>query len=372
MSAPWPPIGSAPGGAATADGGSAVEELCRSLRVACRGPAEPVRNLSGGNQQKVVLAKWLLRRPRVLIVDEPTRGVDVGAKAEIHNLLYDQARAGAAVLVISSDLPEVLAVSDRVLVMREGRIVGELGRGRGDGGGRHGAGVDGGARTDHEHRSASSTRPRDRPPREIDLLLVIYLAAILAVDPLSRLVLLARQPAGDPEQPGGRRHPGGRDDGADDRRRVRPVGRLDDVDGRRGVRLADGPPGLAGRRGGRRRSGGSRRWAAWPNGLLVAQARVNALITTLGTLGIFQGVAILIAGPGVANLPAGFTAMGRAEFLRRPDAGLADAGAGVARALPARPHPARAASSTTSAATPGRRGSRASRSSGCRSLALHG
>jgi ABC-type sugar transport system ATPase subunit len=108
---------------------AAVEELCRSLRVACRGPAERVRYLSGGNQQKIVLAKWLLARPGVLIVDEPTRGVDVGAKAEIHNLLYDQARAGAAVLVISSDLPEVLAVSDRVLVMRQGRIVGELGRG---------------------------------------------------------------------------------------------------------------------------------------------------------------------------------------------------------------------------------------------------
>jgi ABC-type sugar transport system ATPase subunit len=107
---------------------AAVEELCRSLRVACRGPAEPVRNLSGGNQQKVGLAKWLLARPRVLIVDEPTRGVDVGAKAEIHDLLYEQARAGAAVLVISSDLPEVLAVSDRVLVMREGQIAGELSR----------------------------------------------------------------------------------------------------------------------------------------------------------------------------------------------------------------------------------------------------
>src|SRR5262249_28789019 len=107
---------------------AAAEELCRTLRVVCRGPGEPVKNLSGGNQQKVVLARWLLARPRVLIVDEPTRGVDVGAKAEIHNLLYDLARSGAAVLVISSDLPEVLAVSDRVLVIREGRIVGELSR----------------------------------------------------------------------------------------------------------------------------------------------------------------------------------------------------------------------------------------------------
>jgi ABC-type sugar transport system ATPase subunit len=107
---------------------TAAEKMCRSLRVVCRGPTEPVQNLSGGNQQKVVLAKWLLAQPRVFIVDEPTRGVDVGAKAEIHNLLYDLARSGTAILVISSDLPEILAVSDRILVMREGRITGELTR----------------------------------------------------------------------------------------------------------------------------------------------------------------------------------------------------------------------------------------------------
>ncbi len=108
---------------------AATEEMCRALRVVCRGPAEPVRNLSGGNQQKLVLAKWLVARPRVFIADEPTRGVDVGAKAEIHGLLYELAREGAAVLVISSDLPEILAVSDRILVMREGRITGELPKG---------------------------------------------------------------------------------------------------------------------------------------------------------------------------------------------------------------------------------------------------
>jgi ABC-type sugar transport system ATPase subunit len=103
-----------------------VTDLCGRLRVVCRGPAEPARNLSGGNQQKVVLARWLLADPKVLIVDEPTRGVDVGAKAEIHALLFDVARRGAAVVVISSDLPEVLAVADRVLVMRDGRLAGEL------------------------------------------------------------------------------------------------------------------------------------------------------------------------------------------------------------------------------------------------------
>jgi ABC-type sugar transport system ATPase subunit len=105
-----------------------ARELCGALRVVCRGPEEPVKNLSGGNQQKVILARWLLAAPRVLLVDEPTRGVDVGAKAEIHQLLYDQARRGTAVVIISSDLLELLAVSDRILVMCEGRITGELSR----------------------------------------------------------------------------------------------------------------------------------------------------------------------------------------------------------------------------------------------------
>lgn len=85
-----------------------------------------VRQLSGGNQQKVALGKWLVRRSGVLIVDEPTRGVDVGAKAVIHSLLDGLAREGAAILMISSDLPELLANADRIMVMREGRLVGEV------------------------------------------------------------------------------------------------------------------------------------------------------------------------------------------------------------------------------------------------------
>jgi rhamnose transport system ATP-binding protein len=86
----------------------------------------PATSLSGGNQQKVVLAKWLSREPAVIIVDEPTRGIDIATKAEVHRLLVELSRNGVAVLMISSELPEVLAVADRILVMREGRIVAEL------------------------------------------------------------------------------------------------------------------------------------------------------------------------------------------------------------------------------------------------------
>ncbi|MBK0418682.1 sugar ABC transporter ATP-binding protein [Leucobacter sp. CSA1] len=92
----------------------------------------PVDTLSGGNQQKVVIAKWLAARPRVLILDEPTRGVDVGAKADIHEIIGELAAAGTAILLISSELPEVLAVSDRIVVLHEGRVSAELGRAEAD------------------------------------------------------------------------------------------------------------------------------------------------------------------------------------------------------------------------------------------------
>jgi len=88
--------------------------------------------LSGGNQQKVVLGKWLARTPSLLIVDEPTRGIDVGTKAEVHRLLDGLVADGLAVLMISSELPEVLGMADRVLVVREGRITAELGRAEAD------------------------------------------------------------------------------------------------------------------------------------------------------------------------------------------------------------------------------------------------
>jgi len=89
---------------------------------------DPVSMLSGGNQQKVVLAKWLSRKPTVLIVDEPTRGIDIATKAEVHHLLLQLARDGVGILMISSELPEVLLVSDRILVMREGRLAAEFTR----------------------------------------------------------------------------------------------------------------------------------------------------------------------------------------------------------------------------------------------------
>lgn len=89
---------------------------------------QEVKNLSGGNQQKVVLAKWLFTKARVMIFDEPTRGIDVGSKAEIHHLMNRLAQQGTAILMISSELPEILGMSDRILVMHQGRIVGELSR----------------------------------------------------------------------------------------------------------------------------------------------------------------------------------------------------------------------------------------------------
>jgi ABC-type sugar transport system ATPase subunit len=87
-----------------------------------------VAGLSGGNQQKIVLARWLAAQSKILILDEPTRGVDVGAKAEIHALIGELAEQGAAILLISSELPELLNLSDRILVLRAGRMVGEVAR----------------------------------------------------------------------------------------------------------------------------------------------------------------------------------------------------------------------------------------------------
>jgi ribose transport system ATP-binding protein len=103
-------------------------EMIRRLRLRASSPRQVVQTLSGGNQQKAVLAKWLLLAPRILLLDEPTRGVDVGAKEEIYHLIEDAAQAGAAVLFVSSEMQEILGLADRILVMHEGRIAGELAR----------------------------------------------------------------------------------------------------------------------------------------------------------------------------------------------------------------------------------------------------
>jgi len=106
-----------------------AQSSVRQFNIRASSIAQIVNKLSGGNQQKVVLGKWLASEPRVLILDEPTRGIDVGAKAEIHRLMSELARQGLAILMISSELTEIMGMSDRILVMREGRIAGEFARG---------------------------------------------------------------------------------------------------------------------------------------------------------------------------------------------------------------------------------------------------
>jgi inositol transport system ATP-binding protein len=108
------------------------EAMSAKLRVKTPSMGERVENLSGGNQQKVLIGRWLLTNPQILILDEPTRGIDVGAKAEIHKLITRLAGEGVAVIMISSELPEVLGMSDRILVMHEGRVTGILDRAEAD------------------------------------------------------------------------------------------------------------------------------------------------------------------------------------------------------------------------------------------------
>lgn len=105
-----------------------VAGFVKELQIKLRDTDQEARELSGGNQQKVVLSKWLMTEPEILILDEPTRGVDVGAKAEVYKLISSLARAGKAILMISSELPEILQLSDRVYVMSEGRLTGEFNR----------------------------------------------------------------------------------------------------------------------------------------------------------------------------------------------------------------------------------------------------
>ena len=109
-----------------------VEEQVKRFRIKVASASSPVSSLSGGNQQKVILGKWLLVKPKVLILDEPTRGIDVGAKSEIYRYMCELAAEGIATIMISSEMPEVLSMSDRILVMAGGHITGELTRGQAD------------------------------------------------------------------------------------------------------------------------------------------------------------------------------------------------------------------------------------------------
>lgn len=103
-----------------------IETYRQALRIKMASSELEARKLSGGNQQKVILARCMALNPKVLIVDEPTRGIDVGAKSEVHQVLFDMAKKGVAVLVISSDLPEIMAISDRIITLSEGRVTGEI------------------------------------------------------------------------------------------------------------------------------------------------------------------------------------------------------------------------------------------------------
>lgn len=103
-----------------------IDEYTNLLKIKVASYDQKVENLSGGNQQKVIIARWLAKSPKILICDEPTRGIDVGAKAEIHSILKDLSKQGLSIILISSELPELLSISDRVIVMHEGKVTGEL------------------------------------------------------------------------------------------------------------------------------------------------------------------------------------------------------------------------------------------------------
>jgi ribose transport system ATP-binding protein len=103
-----------------------AEKYIGELKIKTSSPMQSAKSLSGGNQQKIVLAKWLAMKPRILMLDEPTRGVDIGAKGEIYKLILDLAKSGMGIIIVSSELPEILAVSERILVMCEGSITAEI------------------------------------------------------------------------------------------------------------------------------------------------------------------------------------------------------------------------------------------------------
>ncbi len=107
---------------------SFADELSKKLGVKTQSIHEPASSLSGGNQQKVVIAKWVGKKPSIIIMDEPTRGIDIGAKRDIYDLMNELTNDGVSIIMVSSELPEVLGMSDRVMVIHEGRVAGILDR----------------------------------------------------------------------------------------------------------------------------------------------------------------------------------------------------------------------------------------------------
>lgn len=104
----------------------AADKYIKLLQIKTASRETPIKSLSGGNQQKVILGRWLLTDPEVLLLDEPTRGIDVGAKYEIYQLIIDLANRGKVVIVVSSEMPELLGICDRIMVMSGGRLAGEI------------------------------------------------------------------------------------------------------------------------------------------------------------------------------------------------------------------------------------------------------
>lgn len=279
----------------------------------------PVSTLSGGNQQKVLIGKWLATQPRVLILDEPTRGVDVGSKAEIHRLVRQLADEGDAVLLISSELPEVLALADRVLVMRQGQIAGEL---------------TGPALTQEAVMALALPQqvdPMSRPgrvqrriPREafVAALLVLLLALVGVVNPSFLSLANAR----------------------DVLVKVAPIAivscgmtwvilaREIDVSVGSTMGLAAAMLGLA---------GSSDRWGLAPpvaatialgtatlvglvNGVLIAKARISSIIVTLGTMTLVQGITeVAMGGRWIENMPTALRGLGTGGWCGVPWAVIA-------------------------------------------------
>ena len=110
------------------DGNRDVQELVEALNIYPAAPQRQALNFSGGNQQKILMAKWLATNPKVLILDEPTRGVDIGAKEIIHKAIDRLAKQGTAIILITSDLPEIVGLSDRAIILRNGHVIGEIPR----------------------------------------------------------------------------------------------------------------------------------------------------------------------------------------------------------------------------------------------------